>query len=531
MLAVNVVILLLPLGGIAVWRLYETHLLRHTEAELIAQGALVEALYRGELLRSLKPAGPGALERYGRRAEPRFLPPPADEWSIRPVTPSLDASYDPVLADDPVPVPVERAPEPAAAAAGRAVEPVLRRAKQTTLSAIRVVDPAGIIVASTRGPSGLSVAHHEEVRRALCGETVRLLRQRYTSHTRPPLGSWSRGTLVRVFVAMPVLDHGRVLGAVALSRTPMDLVKALYLNRRALVPAAIALVLAVTLVTLLTAFTLGGPLKRLMRRAELVAEGDTGPAGIEALSHPGVDEIARLDRALVRMAETLNERAAYIESFARAASHELKTPLAAIRGAVELLTEHGDQMSPEERARFYSNMEADVRRSDRLVRRMLELARADVHAAASASTPLAPILESVASGAREQGMTVDVDVAAGLPPVRMESGVLETVLTTLLENARQHGGPGVSVLLSARAADLAGARAVEVLVADDGPGVDSKDADRVFDSFFTTARAAGGTGMGLPIARSLLAACGGRISLLEGSPAGARFRMLLPATA
>ncbi len=529
LLAVNVVILLLPLGGIAVWRLYETHLLRHTEAELIAQGAMVEALYRGEILRALKPAGAGAVERYGHPAEPRFLPPPADEWSIQPVLPKLDASVDPVLAGDPVPVPVERAPDPVAARAGRALEPVLRRAKRITLSAIRVVDPAGIIVATTRGPSGLAVAHHEEVRRALRGETVSLLRRRYTNKARPPLGSWSRGTLVRVFVAMPVLAGDRVLGAVVLSRTPMDLVKALYLNRRALVPAAIALAAALALVTILTAFTLGGPLKRLMRRAELVAEGDTGAAGSAPLAHPGVDEIARLDRALVRMAETLNERAAYIESFARAASHELKTPLAAIRGAVELLIEHGDEMSAEERTRFYSNIEADVRRSDRLVGRLLELARADVHGAASAPTTLGPLLESVAATARERGLEVGVDLAKGLRPVRVDASALETVLQTLLENARQHGGPDARVELRAQAGDLDGAPAVELVVADDGPGIHSKDAARVFDPFFTTARAAGGTGMGLPIARSLLAACGGRISLLEESPEGASFRVLLPA--
>jgi signal transduction histidine kinase len=526
---VNLVILLLPLGGIAVWRLYETHLLRHTEAELIAQGALVEAVYRRELLSVLRPKGQGAIDRYGHPAEPRFLDPPGDGWTVRPELPRLDASLDPVLPDDPVPVVIERAPEPAALEAGQAIEADLRRAKQITLAAIRVVDPAGIIVASTRGPSGLSVAHHEEVQRALRGETVRLLRERQTSHARPPLGSWSRGTLVRVFVTMPVLEGDRVLGAVVLSRTPMDLVKALYLNRRALVPAAIALALALLLVTLLTALTLGNPLKRLMRRAEAVADGEGGEDPVAPLDHPGVDEIARLDRALLRMAETLSKRAAYIESFARAASHELKTPLAAIRGAIELLAEHGDGMSPEERSRFYANIEADVKRSDRLVRRMLELARADVRGTASVSTELGPILRSAAARAREQGMALALDLPEGLPPVRMDAGAIETVISTLLENARQHAGNTASVELRTREVEIEGAPGVELSITDDGPGIAPADATRIFDPFFTTARSAGGTGMGLPISRALLSACGGRISLRE-CPAGARFQVLLPAS-
>ncbi|MBJ7412683.1 MAG: sensor histidine kinase, partial [Phenylobacterium sp.] len=96
-----------------------------------------------------------------------------------------------------------------------------------------------------------------------------------------------------------------------------------------------------------------------------------------------------------------------------------------------------------------------------------------------------------------------------------------SVLTILLQNARQAGAGAAKV-----SAGVAGDEVV-LTVSDDGPGVPEADRERLFEPFFTSRRAEGGTGLGLPIARSLLAASHGRIELVEGGQ-GATFRVTLP---
>ena len=98
---------------------------------------------------------------------------------------------------------------------------------------------------------------------------------------------------------------------------------------------------------------------------------------------------------------------------------------------------------------------------------------------------------------------------------------LETVLATLIENARQAGAGVVAIAVRADQG-----RAV-IELADNGPGVPPADRERIFDPFFTSRRESGGTGLGLPIARALVQGCGGSLEL-EDSMAGARFVVTLP---
>src|SRR6185437_5390568 len=114
---------------------------------------------------------------------------------------------------------------------GAHFSPLLRRSQRYSLAGVRIVDPHGIVVASSHGELDLSLAHREEVARALGGEVCSLIRERLGEETEPPLASISRGGRIRVFLGMPVLEGGRVLGAIVLSRTPIDIQKAVYLNR------------------------------------------------------------------------------------------------------------------------------------------------------------------------------------------------------------------------------------------------------------------------------------------------------------
>ena len=222
------------------------------------------------------------------------------------------------------------------------------------------------------------------------------------------------------------------------------------------------------------------------------------------------------------MAERIERRSGYLRDFAAAVSHEFKTPLAGITGAVELLQDHFETMSAAERRRFLDNIAGDSARLSQLVTRLLDMARADMALPApGVAVDLAGPIRQAADGEGRDGFSVEVLASQDLPPVAVPGETLERVLVVLLQNSRQAGASRVTV-----SGQVEG-DAVVLTVADDGPGVPTADRDRLFEPFFTSRRAEGGTGLGLSIARSLLAASLGGIELAE-SATGAAFRIVLP---
>jgi signal transduction histidine kinase len=275
-----------------------------------------------------------------------------------------------------------------------------------------------------------------------------------------------------------------------------------------------------------TALTIVRPAQALTARATRIARGERGLA--IASVEPGTREMAQLARAIEDMERTLTRRADYIRTFASHVSHEFKTPLTAIRGAVELLRDHLATMSASERERFLATLEQSSDRLERLVRRLLDLARADMAEPGNETAAIGQALERAASDACRRGLDVAVNGEPhALPHARIAADALGDVLSSLIDNARVHGGAGVAVRLQARPAPGATAE-VEIVVADDGAGVSEANAARIFTPFFTTARDAGGSGLGLSIARALLEAHGGSIRL-ERTGRGATFVVRLPA--
>ena len=526
LILIHLVILVLPLGGIAVLRVYESALIRQTESELIAQGVFVAASYRTVFGRITKPGGAKSqnalapTEDYGApRTYVERDAVPSGPW--RPRLVRLDLANDPVLPKPPDPEETDLAADPIAAVVGHELEPVLRDAQVVTLAGLRIVDWQGVIVATTGSDLGRSMLNQEEAKRALTGEYVSLMRSRASQHRPPPLDSISRGTRLRVFVGVPIVKGDRVLGAVTLVRTPANVLQALRGKKRELALSALVLVGAVLALTLFTVLTISRPVRALIEQSRRAARGESG--AVTPLQHPGTREIAELSETVAAMARTLEERARYIRDFAAHVSHEFKTPLTAIRGTVELMRDHGDEMNAAERERFLAMLDADAARLERLVRRLLELARADMAAADAAPTESLPLLEALVHRYRERGLSVTLTHPGRLPSVRINPEAFDSIMSTLLDNVRQHGGPQVTARVDAR---LDGAKLV-IAVEDDGPGISTQNAQRIFEPFFTTARNAGNTGLGLSIVRSLLSAHGGQI-VQRPVERGACFEVRLP---
>ena len=131
-------------------------------------------------------------------------------------------------------------------------------------------------------------------------------------------------------------------------------------------------------------------------------------SSIEPLTSPVTEEMALLSESFAEMARTLEYRAQYIRDFATHVSHEFKTPLTGIQGAVELLQEHISEMPAERRSRFLDNIAQDADRLKRLVDRLLEMARADVTQPTGGKAEMVPIIAKLHERYKDQGLIISL---------------------------------------------------------------------------------------------------------------------------
>jgi len=511
LLAVSLAVLVIPLGGIYIFRIYEGELVKQTEVELIAQAALIAAVYKNEVeaLVNLD----GKTGEYGRKIN---LSSASDEY-FRPVKPQLNLSRYRIRSRPADAAATELQPDRFAREVGAKLTPILLDAQRTNLAGVRLLDAQGIVTGG-REDIGKSLAHVSEVREALQGRYGSAIRERTIRRPQPALASISRGTGVRVFVAYPISAGDRLLGVIFLSRTPNSILEHLYDQKEKIALVAAVIMLLVILLVVLTSYSIARPLHALIDQTKRFASGDK--KSLEPLAAPVTEEVALLSQSFSEMARSLEHRSEYIRNFATHVSHEFKTPLTAIQGAIELLEEHANDMAADQRARFLHNISQDTQRLKRLVDRLLEMARADVLDPAAGKTLLAPMVENLSNRYKDAGLLIsfagDRNAAA-----KIVSEVLEMVLTNLLDNSRQNGADRVEIVV-----ERAGGN-VSVLVADNGQGISHANADKIFAPFFTTHRDEGGTGLGLGIVRSLLKAYGGDVSL-QPSSVGAAFRVTVP---
>jgi signal transduction histidine kinase len=507
--AVALIAMLAAIGGLSLVRFYDDQLIRQTEGELLAQGAVISEVFALQLAQRLDDE-----QAYGVVAQVQR--PRAADPTLTPLVPTLKAN-DPVLPAPPVAPAATIAPDPVAKEAALAMAGLLEEVSRTTLAGLRLVDLNGVVLASSQEDQvGHAVDSRVEFQRAMTGEAVSLLRERPGDPADSALEGLSRSNAIRVVVALPVVRHGRVWGVVMLLRTPMTLAKAVYGDRKNLGATTAVLLAVISLVVLGLSIVVVRPVRALVKQTRAIAAGDA--VGARPIPSPRVAELAELSTSLASIAELLEQRAKYIQGFTSSVSHEFKTPLAAMTGAIELFTEEHDALSPEQRRRFLSNIAADVDRLTRLVERLLMLARADVATANTATTDVTALVRSLAQP------RVKVQATEGLV-AKIPPEALTATLGHLVENGLKHAGAQATLAIDARREG----DAVLLDVTDDGPGISEANAARIFEPFFTTARASGGTGLGLSIASALLKAFSGSVALVSRSAPGAHFRVELRA--
>jgi two-component system sensor histidine kinase CreC len=379
---------------------------------------------------------------------------------------------------------------------------------------IYITDAAGRVVLDTRRPSavGADYSRFHDVKQTLEG--------RYGARAtrRDPKDPFS----AELYVAAPIDRNGRLSGVLTVVEPTASIEAFLHLAQPAFVRAGLLAIGVAALLGLALSYLLTRPIDRLARYADDIRLGKRPP--FPAL---GRTEIADLGLALRRMQEALEGRQ-YAQEYVQTLTHELKSPLSAIRGAAELLQE----MPREQQARFIANIRTEAARIARIVDRMLELARLENRRERPEMEPveLGALLRTVAESAEPllAGKDLRLEIAAaGRLTIDGNAFLLHQAVENLVQNAIEFSPRGGTV----RVAAAAERSRVTISVTDEGPGIPAYALERIFERFYSLGRPESGrksTGLGLNLVREVAAFHGGTIRVANRPEGGALAELTLP---
>lgn len=365
-----------------------------------------------------------------------------------------------------------------------------------------IVDREGISRLDTANPIGRDLSDLPEIRQALTGVAA------------APRHSSTRNV---EYIAFPITSEGTVHGALRLgvNHAPVnDTVRRFRLELTALAAAVLGVA---ALIGWGIARWISGPLRRLRAETERFAAGDLE---IRPAAPSGPPEIRALTKAMETMAAQLGELLRSQRRFVADASHQLRTPLTALR----LRLENAMDAPPEERRAELETAIEETERVTGLVTDLLVLARADDHrpltADADAVTDLAATVRDRVdtwSAVADNGeVQLVCDVPDGALFVRADPAAVEQIIDNLLDNALHVSPPNGTI--TARVERSAGG--CRLIILDDGPGLSDEEKQLATQRFWRGDHSRPGTGLGLAIVESLATSWGARFTLGDAPSGG-----------
>ena len=324
-------------------------------------------------------------------------------------------------------------------------------------------------------------------------------------------------------VVAPVRHGGEIIGWVGVGRPLTSVTDGVRTARVRLVLYTGIIALGMIVAGWWIAARLTHSLERLTAYARNVRDGRAA-----APPRSRAKEIAELSAAFEEMRDTLEGRQ-HVERYTQTLAHEVKAPLAAIRGAAELLDE---EMPLEQRRKFLGNIRSESARIQRIIERLLELSSLEARkvlrqtetlAAGQLANEAADVVRPAGAG-RQVTFTVRL---AGEATLRGERVLLREALVNLLQNALEFSPPGGEVVLTVSPAE----GRVVFTVEDAGPGVPEYARSKVFDRFYSLPRPGTerkSTGLGLALVREIAHLHGGEAALANRAEGGARATLTLP---
>lgn len=390
---------------------------------------------------------------------------------------------------------------------GRIANLFQRQAKQLEVRLLLLSSPGRLVLVDSEGESSSQL----DLRRL-----ARLNHTTYDENGQPWLFNYA------------TLENGNTLVvAVPRPRPPLITILTDELMPPLLVGGSVALVFALFL-AFGVARWVADPLQRLVNAARTFSGENMRPLPLE-----GPQEVRELVGAFNQMTGRVQAGQQAQREFVANVSHELKTPLTSIHGFAQAILD-GTADTPEAQQQAAQIIYDESARLHRLALDLLDLARLDAGIAdlkrdlLDVNALVNGVAERFTPQARAAGVTLDVDLAP-LPTITGDGDRLAQVFTNLVDNALKFTSPGGRILLRTLASD----EGVEVDVQDSGAGIPSESLPHIFDRFYQAdpARQGGkahGAGLGLAIAREIVAAHGGKISVRSTLGQGSVFMVRLP---
>lgn len=366
--------------------------------------------------------------------------------------------------------------------------------RDTSGARVVIVNAAGTAVVTSdddQSTTGESYVSRPEIRAALSGEITSGQRHSVT------LG------MDLLYVTVPILSGGNVLGAVRLTYPAAVVMDEVNRQLRVLWIVAGTTVLLAGLVAFLMATTVTRRLQRLKRTTELLAEGDLGARTEE---NEGAPEIRALSRSFNRMAGRLETLLTQQKAFASDASHQLRTPLTALRLRLESASELVDSDRDAARNGIAAAQE-EALRLQRIIEGLLLLSRTEGPGATAVETDLAGVargrVEQWEPLAEESGVRITLE-SPPAAPVLAVAGAVEQIIDNFIDNALAVSESGSTILVTVETRT----NTVELHVIDEGPGLSPEDCTRAFGRFWRARNDSAGSGLGLAIVDQLAQASG-----------------------
>lgn len=380
---------------------------------------------------------------------------------------------------------------------------------------VYVTDRTGrVIYDSTGRNENANFLHLRDVKLTLEG--------RYGARTTPDIAGDHRTAVM--YVAAPIRLRDEIVGVVTVGKPVLSFGQFIEAARRKTLVVGLTSVAAVLLLAVILSVWLVRPFGLISDYARYVRS--------QRSFHPlrlGRRAIGMLGAAYDEMRDALAGRN-YVADYVQTLTHEVKSPLSAIRGAAELLQE---PMPEPDRQRFLGNITRETQRIQELVDRMLELASLETRRRLEHVKPvdLKPLLEEIAASAQAAATLRQVNVLLEAPhgvTVEGDAFLLRRAVTNLVDNAIDFSSAGQTVRMQLRQRG----KHAEILVIDQGPGVPAYAEGRVFDKFYSLARPHSkkkSTGLGLAFVKEIAVLHDGRASLHNGVEGGAVATLVLPA--
>jgi two-component system, OmpR family, sensor histidine kinase CreC len=374
---------------------------------------------------------------------------------------------------------------------------------------ITIVDATGRVVFDTRGEAvGQDHSRWNDVIRTLRGE--------YGARSSVEDPKDPDSTVMHV--AAPIHDGQRIIGALTVSRPNKKLEPYIERSRQRILLGSWVVLGFTLLMGMLFSWWMASSLSRLRGYANAVAAGER--AALPRMGRlSGKTEFDDLAQAVERMRLKLEDKA-YVENYVHTLTHELKSPLAAIRGASELLQE---PMAEADRQRFARNIERQTERLQQLIDKLLRLAEVEQmrELGAKEKVDLASLTEERLQAAEARLQLKQLRVHAqldGHPSVMGDRFLIAQAIQNLIDNAIDFS-PVAGELTLVLSADAQG---TTWRISDQGPGLPEYARDRIFERFYSLARGDAqdkSSGLGLCLVKEVMALHGGSVRVHNRQPA------------